>query len=435
MGVIRRVGRVAIVDKSSRLYLRATIENKSRWYAVGESSCDPRSMEKAILLAKELDLDIDKTHSGLEFPHHKWKRERNTKRNKNASSYQEDKTIQAVDGSGIVGASELNTASELLHLLNSMKGSNQDNGKQIGCEEIINAIRVDWYASIPKEMAASTAVNFHYYCANIERMLNEVQSQCGNDVGLLMKAIRCWFECNVSPGLHRRYLPKVNKSLQKMGYLPIDMEAKSKKRKNGIEFFTPKERDVICSLTGVEYIKRSKSHAKYDESLYYATLACHFTRFCFYTGCRLGEAAGLEWSHINLTLGTITFQQHVAFDRRYILEPGLKTQDSRIFPINEQLATILLAIQEDTIIPSKKMVFPGWKGRLFPLRSFKDSWRKILTYCGIHYRKAYAMRHSFITYCLSKGIPVATIANWVGNSPSTIYKHYAAGTETEVPLF
>lgn len=434
MGVIQRVGQVAIVDKSNRLYLRATIENKSRWYAVGESNCDPCSIEKAILLAKELDLDIDKARNGLEFPHHKWKRERNTERNKNTNPHQKDNAVQTVDSSGVVSASGVDTASELLHLLNSMKESNQDNSKQIGCEEIINAIRIDWYANIPKEMTASTAMNFHYYCANIERMLNEVQLQCENDVGLLIESIRRWFECNVSPGLHRRYLPKVNRSLQKMGCLPINMKAKTKKRKNGIEFFTFKERDVICSLTGVEYIKRNKSHAKYGESLYCATLACHFIRFCFYTGCRLGEAAGLEWSHINFTLGTITFQQHVAFNKKYILEPGLKTQDSRIFPINEQLTAILLAIQEDTTVPSKKMVFPGWKGRLFPLRSFKDSWRKILTHCGIHYRKAYAMRHSFITYCLSKGIPVATVANWVGNSPSTIYKHYAAGTEAEVPL-
>jgi integrase len=52
-------------------------------------------------------------------------------------------------------------------------------------------------------------------------------------------------------------------------------------------------------------------------------------------------------------------------------------------------------------------------------------WQKILYGLGLEYRKPYVTRHTFITLCLDKGIDAKDIAQWVGNSPEIIYKHYA----------
>ena len=45
----------------------------------------------------------------------------------------------------------------------------------------------------------------------------------------------------------------------------------------------------------------------------------------------------------------------------------------------------------------------------------------------------YNTRHTFITLCISAGVPISDIASWVGNSPEIILKHYAGLTKTEVP--
>ncbi|MEA5471942.1 hypothetical protein [Spirulina sp. 06S082] len=41
------------------------------------------------------------------------------------------------------------------------------------------------------------------------------------------------------------------------------------------------------------------------------------------------------------------------------------------------------------------------------------------------YRPQYNTRHTFTTLCLGEGVPANTVAQWVGNSPKTIYEHYA----------
>jgi integrase len=49
------------------------------------------------------------------------------------------------------------------------------------------------------------------------------------------------------------------------------------------------------------------------------------------------------------------------------------------------------------------------------------------------YRTQYNTRHTFITMCLEAGVSVKQVADWVGNSPETIMKHYA-GTIARVQV-
>lgn len=84
--------------------------------------------------------------------------------------------------------------------------------------------------------------------------------------------------------------------------------------------FTTQERDQII--------------ANFKASRYYSFYA-PFVEFLFKTGCRPGEALGLQWKHIGRSYKSITFEQVLSHTENGLrLEDGLKTQEKRRFPCN-----------------------------------------------------------------------------------------------------
>ena len=57
--------------------------------------------------------------------------------------------------------------------------------------------------------------------------------------------------------------------------------------------------------------------------------------------------------------------------------------------------------------------------------SMRRHWRDILRAAGVEYAAPYAARHSVINDMLSSAIPIQDIATHCGNSPGTIFRHYA----------
>ena len=52
-------------------------------------------------------------------------------------------------------------------------------------------------------------------------------------------------------------------------------------------------------------------------------------------------------------------------------------------------------------------------------------WSPVVKQLDIAYRPQYNTRHTFITLCLQAGIQVTQVAQWVGNTPKTIWEYYA----------
>jgi len=113
-----------------------------------------------------------------------------------------------------------------------------------------------------------------------------------------------------------------------------------KKAKPPINAFTAAERDAIIQA--------------FQESHFY-----NYVRFCFFTGCRPSEAIGLEWDDIAPDFSWIRFHQAVVLGIR---GEGLKTQESRIFPCNEQLKDILTNTRQQAK-PQSKSVFMNKSGK------------------------------------------------------------------------
>ncbi|MCL1474410.1 tyrosine-type recombinase/integrase [Argonema antarcticum] len=163
------------------------------------------------------------------------------------------------------------------------------------------------------------------------------------------------------------------------------------------------------------------------ESSYYYKHYTGFVRFLFLTGCRTGEAVGLQWKHISPDLKTITFSESVVYGKR----KSTKTDTVRKFPVNEQLYALLVAIRPVTPSPDA-LVFPSPTGIPIDAHNFLNkAWKTVLGTLPIEYRTQYTTRHTFASLCLEAGVKINQIAEWIGNSPETIWKHYAGLINTQ----
>lgn len=204
-----------------------------------------------------------------------------------------------------------------------------------------------------------------------------------------------------------------------------------------IDPFTPEECRAI--------IEAFENHPIYS---YYAD----YVKFLFWTGCRTGEAIALMWKHIAADFSTITFCQSVS--SRLKIRKCTKNGVVRRFPCNSQLQALLREIKPLNADPDS-LVFPAKRGGTINSHHFtENAWKGgrkregQKSYDGIvtqlvkenkvqRYRKQYNTRHTFITLCLeSQTASIKQIADWVGDRPETILKHYVGKTKLgEVPEF
>jgi integrase len=191
------------------------------------------------------------------------------------------------------------------------------------------------------------------------------------------------------------------------------LKIKARKPTADIRPFTHEERDRI-----IVAFRQTES--------FYAPLI----EFLFLTGCRPSEAIALRWRHIDASLTQITFCEA----RVYGITKGTKTNKSRIFPINPKLRALLNAIKP-RVTRGDDLVFPSKNGLVIDEHNLvRRQWNGILEELGITRRPLYNCRHTFISFCLGKGIQVQQVAVWVGNSARTIWEHYAGiTTHQEVP--
>lgn len=199
---------------------------------------------------------------------------------------------------------------------------------------------------------------------------------------------------------------------------------RSKKISTGdreIEPFTATERDSI-----IEAFKTNRFCHPFTSRNHLHSNYAAYIQFLFYTGCRPSEAIGLQWKNIDFDKQTVIFREAVVQSPEgRIRKEGLKTQSFRRFKINGQLHQILEGTKPLNC-SAGTLVFPATEGGFIVQDNFrKRVWKKILEGLGLEYRVPYQTRHTFITLCLDKGIDAKDIAQWVGNSPEIIYKHYA----------
>lgn len=174
-----------------------------------------------------------------------------------------------------------------------------------------------------------------------------------------------------------------------------------------------------------------------------------FVRFLFLTGCRTGEAIGLQWKHLSLDCRVITFCS--SYDSYLKIRKSTKTGGTRRFPCNKTVQGLLLKIRPPLFKPddfvftsttgnpidNNKFTSRIWRGGTYSGRKYNGIVAQLVQDGEVdHYRSFYNTRHTFITMALEGGMTVPQVAKLVGNSPEVIMRHYAGNTlKFDVPVF
>jgi integrase len=160
-----------------------------------------------------------------------------------------------------------------------------------------------------------------------------------------------------------------------------------------------------------------------------------FIEFRFLTGARPSEVIPLTWGD----LITIEDKQFILFNKRFtdgILKKGLKKKDEyRLFPINDQLSNFFSKLPK-----TNDLIFVSLKGTYldshnFSNRQWKQLLNKLLEEKKIKfYIPFYDERHCFGSHVCRQTTDLKTVSYLMGNSPSTLQKHYLSiDSNFEVP--
>lgn len=154
-----------------------------------------------------------------------------------------------------------------------------------------------------------------------------------------------------------------------------------------------------------------------DKLLIYITL---------YTGLRIGEACALRWQDIDLDTRVIYVRQTVS--RSWVSKDGLKhsvlsvappkTKSSlRCVPICSKLYKI---IERFPYRKSQGYVLPGTSLGFISPRTFEYRYKRVLKCAGIKSVNFHALRHTFATRCIERGVDVKSLSEILGHADVSI---------------
>ena len=221
--------------------------------------------------------------------------------------------------------------------------------------------------------------------------------------------------------------PSVNLAVKtgKIDRNPYSAISIAKKGKKPIEAYEPHEvKTIVGAFYSDEYVKPS--------SVYLHSYYAPMIDFISLVGCRPSECHALTWDDIKQKNDRF----YIRFNKAYsqgILLPHTKTHEIRLFPINQQLKTLL-----DTMATSENqhnLIFPSVSLGYVNQKTFNRRYWKTVVNGLIENEKLeeafrpYSLRHSFITRLIRDGWDIATVARISGNSPETIIRHYLAAKD------
>ncbi len=157
---------------------------------------------------------------------------------------------------------------------------------------------------------------------------------------------------------------------------------------------------------------------------------CHygdFVEFMLGTGCRTGEAIGLQWQHLSEDCSRIWIGSVLSRGGR---RKATKTNRARMFGLSGRLQAMLLARRPDGFKP-EDLVFLAPKGGAIDDHNFRNrAWVKVLAAAGVEYRKPYTTRGTFESHAIiTHRMNPLNVAEITGHDPKVLFKHYAGAIE------
>lgn len=185
---------------------------------------------------------------------------------------------------------------------------------------------------------------------------------------------------------------------------PVSLAKKPKRKKVKIDPFKPPE---LAAIT--------KAASAYSSGGVIAA--------CAATGCRVGEALGLDVPDFDTATGTMTVR------RTYDFETGTgppKTENGyRTIKIPDLALPAFRAAAKGR---KSGVLFATRKGTRHARQSVSAVWKKVLKAAGFSYRRPHQLRHSVASALVGAGVPIADVARYLGDVPETVTKFYVHPT-------
>jgi len=126
-------------------------------------------------------------------------------------------------------------------------------------------------------------------------------------------------------------------------------------------------------------------------------------RFLAFSGCRITEAAHIEWKHVDGKKGTILVEGEP--------EAGTKNRERRLIPIIDPMRELLERLTQRDREPRN----PGRNGYVLHVVECREALQTACVKLGIHRLTHHDLRHLFATRCIESGVDIPTVARWLGH--------------------
>lgn len=149
--------------------------------------------------------------------------------------------------------------------------------------------------------------------------------------------------------------------------------------------------------------------------------------FLMLTGARVGEAAGMKWSEVDLDQGIARVVRVVSWDqtnKHPSLAERTKTDGSvRILMLPPVLISLLREMREET--PEATMVFMNRKGDLLKYNAIQSAFNGGFVALGLPWRSTHICRHTYATLAMMATRDIGSVQASLGHKSQAMTQRYA----------
>ena len=175
--------------------------------------------------------------------------------------------------------------------------------------------------------------------------------------------------------------------------------------------------NVVIQKTGITKEVESYTDEEYTKIVEYTKNKTNIDRVFYLliaTGMRVGECIALTWNDVNLDEGSITINKTaINYNGHMIIQDHPKTEQSvRKIYISGNTVVFLRRL---TAGKEGILVLPNTYGYLYHTSALRSRWIKVCAKLDIPYKNLHALRHSWATRALRKGVEVHTVSKMLGH--------------------